>query len=161
MICPIEAEDFAAVLEVYRQCEDFLSLGPQAEASPDMVSTDIQHSKESGGIYCGIFLLDAPEKPMVGIVDFSLSGNNGYSDQTFLSLLMIARPYRSRGIGSEVVRLVEAEIKKNPEINKIISGVQVNNPEGIRFWNLMGYQINSGAEPQADGTIAYDLLKKI
>ncbi len=28
-IRPIVAEDFPALLEVYRQCEDFLALGPQ------------------------------------------------------------------------------------------------------------------------------------
>ncbi len=30
---PVDEGDLAALMEVYRQCEDFLALGPQAMAS--------------------------------------------------------------------------------------------------------------------------------
>jgi len=39
--------------------------------------------------------------------------------------------------------------------------VQVNNPGAIRFWQLMGFAIASGAEPQADGTVCYRLEKAL
>jgi hypothetical protein len=38
---PITSKDYVAVLEVYRQCEDFLSLGPEPKASLAMVRKDI------------------------------------------------------------------------------------------------------------------------
>ena len=36
IIRPIDRDDLPAVLEVYRQCEDFLALGPISEASMAM-----------------------------------------------------------------------------------------------------------------------------
>ena len=44
--------DLMAVLEVYRQCEDFLALGPVPTASLEMVQSDLEHSKEEGGVFC-------------------------------------------------------------------------------------------------------------
>jgi ribosomal protein S18 acetylase RimI-like enzyme len=79
----------------------------------------------------------------------------------FLSLLMIAAPHRNRGLGASVVRGVEDAIRGDGRARVIRSGVQVNNPAGIRFWQRMGYNIISGAEPLADGTVAFRLWKKI
>ena len=48
------AADIQAILSVYEQSEDFLSLGPVPKASMKMVSADIEHSTRSGGVFCVI-----------------------------------------------------------------------------------------------------------
>ncbi len=153
-----EAE-YAAVLEVYRQCEDFLALGPVAIASMEMVCADLALSKKEGGIFC---LISPPgSTEVVGVIDYIPSGFRGDPSVACLELLMIAAPYRSHGLGAAVVKAVEAKIFKDSRVRAIDSGVQVNNPHAIRFWLRMGYQIISGAEPQGDGTIAYHLWKAV
>ncbi len=93
------------ILEVYRACEDFLSLGPVAQASTAMVEADLVHSREDGGIFCGIF--DPQGNRMLGIVDFIPSGYADDPELAFLSLLMIAAPYRQQGLGQAIVQAVE------------------------------------------------------
>jgi ribosomal protein S18 acetylase RimI-like enzyme len=160
-IRPIEQSEaeLARVLAVYRQCEDFLALGPVATASAEMVAADLALSRQEGGTFCAIEAMESGE--MVGVVDFVCAGFESDPELAFLSLLIIAAPHRNRGLGAAVVRGVEDAIRRDGRVRAIRSGVQVNNPDGIRFWQRMGYKIISGAEPQVDGTVAFRLWKKI
>ncbi|MBN2533704.1 MAG: GNAT family N-acetyltransferase [Spirochaetales bacterium] len=156
-IRPVKTDEMETVFQIYRECEDFLELGPVPKASMDMVIADIDSSKEENRFYCGII----ENKIMAGIIDFC-SGN--YSDkpnQAYLALLMIAKPYRKRGLGTRVVTLIESEIIKNKKIEYIYSGVQVNNGEAIKFWKRNGYQIYAGPELMEDRTIVYHLRKRV
>jgi ribosomal protein S18 acetylase RimI-like enzyme len=121
-----------------------------------MVEQDIAHSREEGGVFCGIF--DSQGK-IVGVVDFVPGMYAGNPEQAFLSLLMIAFPYRARGLGAEVVRLLEAEIEKDGRVKSILSGVQINNPAAMRFWQRMGYRIVGGPEAMPDQTTVFHLRK--
>ena len=156
LIKPIAEADLDSVLEVYRQCEDFLALGPQPHASMEMVVTDLELSRAEGGIFSGIWNLS---DTMIGIVDFVPKMYEGNPKHAFLSLLMIAKRYRGRGIGAEVVAAVEQEIAKNPAVKVILSAVHTNNLEAIRFWQRMGYCVVSEPEQQTDGTVTYRLEK--
>jgi ribosomal protein S18 acetylase RimI-like enzyme len=157
-IRPVTPDDLAALLKVYRQCEDFLALGPQPHASLAMVQADLRLSAAEGGLYCGIF--DAGGA-LAGVVDVVLSGFEGDAQRAFLSLLMIAPPWRGQGLGAEVLRLVEAEIAKDPCVTVIDSGVQVNNPTAIRFWQHMGYHITGGPDLLPDQTTVFHLRKSL
>lgn len=157
-IHPVGEGDVYAILEVYRQCEDFLALGPVATASLEMVLKDLEISRDAGGIFCGIF--DAHGE-MIGVVDYVPNHWEGDPQAAFLELLMIAAPFRSRGIGTAVVEAVENEIRKDPGITVIHSGVQVNNPQAIRFWQRHGYRIVSGPKLYPDQTTAFDLRKDL
>lgn len=152
------AEDLGPILEVYRQCEDFLALGPCPTASLDMIRADLELSKKEGGQFC---VIQGPDGGIAGIVDFVLSGFEGNPTLAFLSLLMVAAPLRRLGLGAGAVQAVEAAIRQAGQASAIASGVQVNNPDAIRFWKRMGYQIVSGPEEQADGTTTYRLLKTL
>ena len=155
IIRDIRNDELEDVLEVYRNCEDFLSLGPVPKASMQMVLADINLSKEEGGTFCGIF----QENKMIGIIDFVPSNFNGVGKNAFISLLMISKCHRRKGLGKDVVGLVENVILENADIEAILSGVQVNNVEAIRFWNSLGYKIVSEAKLLPDGTTVYDLRK--
>ena len=154
-IRPVNQADLEAVLEVYRQCEDFLALGPVPYASPGMVQADLELSQRQGGVFCGVY----EQGTMVGIVDYVPGGFEGNPHHAFLSLLMIAAPYRSQGLGRAVVEWVEGEVSKDTAVRSILSGVQVNNPAAIRFWQGMGYRIVGGPEDFPDGTTVYRLEK--
>jgi ribosomal protein S18 acetylase RimI-like enzyme len=158
IVRPLTSTDLQAVLEVYRQCEDFLTLGPVAHASMEMVAQDIDHSRGDGGVFCGIF--DRAGQ-MIGIVDYIPHSFEGNPQHAFLSLLMIAQPYRRSGLGSEVVRMVEQAVMQNPQVTAILSAVQVNNPAAIRFWRHQGYAIVSEPELQPDGTTTVRLRKEL
>jgi ribosomal protein S18 acetylase RimI-like enzyme len=152
----ITQDDLCAILHVYRQCEDFLALGPVSTASMEMVLQDLNLSEREGGNFCGIY---TPDGKMIGIVDYVASNFEGNPQTAFLSLLMIAAPFRKQGVGQAVVDAVEAEIRKNPRITTIRSGVQVNNPQAIRFWQRNGYRIISGPELMPDQTTVFGLQK--
>ena len=130
-IRPINQDDLDVVLAVYQQCEDFLALGPVSAASMEMILKDIQISQSEGGIFCGIYTADGK---MIGIIDYIPSNFNGDPQIAFLSLLMIAVPFRKQGIGRAVVEAIENEIRKNTQVLAILTGVQVNNPQAVQFW---------------------------
>jgi ribosomal protein S18 acetylase RimI-like enzyme len=157
-IRPVTDDELDAVLEVYRQCEDFLALGPVAHASLEMVITDLETIENEDGQFCGIFNSDGK---MLGIVEYIPASYQEMSSTAFLSLLMISEPYRNQGIGKAVVEAVEKEIRKNPEITVILSGVQINNLQGIQFWERNGYRIVSEPKLLSDLTTVYDLRKDL
>jgi ribosomal protein S18 acetylase RimI-like enzyme len=157
-IRPITQDDLAAVLDVYRQCEDFLALGPVPTASMEMVLSDVEHSQKEGGVFCGIYAADGE---MMGIVDYVPSNFEGNPQSAFLSLLMIALPFRRQGLGKAVVKAVESEIRKDSRITAILAGVQVNDPPAIQFWQKNGYKIVSGPELLPDQTTVFGLRKDL
>jgi ribosomal protein S18 acetylase RimI-like enzyme len=155
-IHPISQDDLDAVLNVYKQCEDFLALGPVPTASMEMVLKDFEISKSEGGIFCGIYKTN---EEMIGIIDYVPSHYKGDPSQAFLELLMIAAPFRKQGIGKAVVVAIENEIMKDAQVTVILSGVQTNNPQAMRFWQENGYSIVSEPKLYADQTTAVDLRK--
>lgn len=153
---PVELE---RILSVYRHCEDFLALGPVATASMAMVEADLAHSREENGIFCAIE--DTRNGELAGIIDYVPRGFAGDPHLAFLSLLMIAAPYRAQGLGAQVFAAFEHAVRADPAIRAIKSGVQVNNPRAVRFWQRMGFEIVSEAELLPDGTTCCQLLKRI
>jgi ribosomal protein S18 acetylase RimI-like enzyme len=157
-IHPISDEDLEAVLEVYRQCEDFLALGPIPTASLQMVLKDIEISRAEGGIFSGISRVDGK---MIGILDYVPGNYHGDTQSAYLSLLMLAAPFRKQGLGQAIVEAFEAEVRKDPLVHRILAGVQVNNPQAVRFWQKQGFRIVSGPKIMPDQTTVFDLQKEL
>ena len=157
-ICPVSRDDLNQSLEVYRQCEDFLALGPDPHASMEMIEKDMQISNEAGGLFCGIF---DDNQNMIGVVDFIPENFEGNPNHAFIELLMIAMPARRKGLGREVMQAVEPDNSRNPNITDILSAVQVNNPSAIRFWKNLGYEIITEPVLNLDGITVYKLNKII
>lgn len=157
-IRPITDNDLPDVLAVYRQCQDFLALGPNPTATAEMVQQDIGHSRLEGGLYCVI--LDSVGQT-IGVIDYLPSHFEGNPKQAFISLLMIAAPHRRRDLGQQVIGHIETQIQQNAQVRAILTAVQVNNPQALRFWRKHGYRIISGPEVQPDTTITYRLHKSL
>jgi len=151
----VTPDDKYGVLEVYRQCEDFLALGPEPHASLEMVLKDIEEARLEGGVFRGIFSANS----MIGVVSYIPGNFEGKRDVALLLLLMISPSFRRKGTGKEIVKRIEKEILADVQITIILTGVQVNNPEALRFWQKNGYRIIGGPEHQPDKTTVFRLRK--
>jgi ribosomal protein S18 acetylase RimI-like enzyme len=152
-IRPVTPDEIDAVLAVYKQCEDFLAICPVPHASLEMVEADMQLSQSQNGVFCGIF---DSSGTMVGVLDVIPRFD---STMPYLELLMIAAPYRSKGLGASVVHALEKELQRDPAVTAIRAGVQANNLGAVRFWKRLGFQIVGGPK-LIDQTECYDLLKE-
>jgi ribosomal protein S18 acetylase RimI-like enzyme len=152
----ITPDDLDAVIDLYRQCEDFLALGSKSTASMQMVLEDIDISQRVQGVFCGVF---AGNDGIIGVVDFVPSNFEGNPHIAFFSLLMIVPNFRSQGIGTTIVELIENEIRKDAQVMAILSAVQANNPKGLRFWQKNGYRIVGKPQLQPDNTTPIRLQK--
>jgi len=152
----ITQDDLDAVLDLYRQCEDFLALGPERTVSMAMVLKDIEISQSEGGVFCGVYAVDGR---MIGVVDFVPRNFEGDPHLAFISLLMISPSFRKQGIGTTIVELIENEIRKDAQVTTILSAVQVNNPRALQFWQKNGYRIVGEPELQPDQTTIFRLQK--
>ena len=150
-------EDKNDVFSVYKECEDFLSLGPLPIASNNMVEEDLRYSINNNGRFCVILYGDR----VIGIVDYIPFGYKDKLDNSYISLLMVAKNYRNKGIGSVALIKVEEIIKKNLNIKNIYTSVQTNNTKALLFWIRQGYIRISEAELQEDTTIVYHFKKDI
>jgi ribosomal protein S18 acetylase RimI-like enzyme len=153
----ITEDELDAILMVYSLSEDFLALGPESKASMDMVIKDLEISRNESGCFCGIY---QPDGKMVGVVNFVPKDFDGEHGVSFISLLMIAAPFRRHGLGTKVVEMVEEEITNNFHPEMIRIAVQINNPGALRFWKRFGYRIIKGPELRPDQTTVYYLQKE-
>jgi ribosomal protein S18 acetylase RimI-like enzyme len=156
-ILPLGPADVPAILSVYRQCEDFLALGPESQASEAMVQRDLAASQALGSRYCGIYTL---EGCLVGILDYLPSGFEGQPEHACIELLMLARGERRRGLGQAVCAWVEEQVFANPAVTVIWLGVQVNNPTAQRFWRHCGFRQASPPRRLPDQTTAFLMRKE-
>ena len=124
----------------------------------DMVLKDLEISRSENGVFCGIY---AANGEMIGIVDYVPGNFKGDPHTAFLELLMIASSFRKRGIDKVVVEAIENEIRNNAQVSTILSGVQVNNPQALEFWQRNGYHIVSGPELLPDQTTVFGLRKDL
>ena len=122
---------------------------------------DLELSRQEGGAYHGIYDLSQARPVLVGVFDFVLAGFEGVRSHAYISLLMIAKPYRRGGLGRSVVAWFEEQISHDRQITAILANVQVNNPDGIRFWRRLGYRIVAGPKDCPDGTTVWDLRKDL
>jgi ribosomal protein S18 acetylase RimI-like enzyme len=151
----ITPDDIDTVLEVYRECEDFLALGPESNASLQMALKDMETARLEGGGFRGIFI----DGRMVGVVSYIPGNFEGIPENASLFLLMIIPACRERRIGTRIVAMVEKEILSDSHITTILSAVQVNNPRALQFWQRNGYRITGGPELMPDKTTVFRLRK--
>jgi GNAT superfamily N-acetyltransferase len=154
LLVPLSESDLEPLLALYRQCEDFLALGPQAQATRAMVLADLALSRSQGGEFYGIYL----EEDLAGVLDLIVAGFEGRAEQAYLELLMIAAPSRAHGLGGQVLAAVESRLRAAGVV-LLAAHVQVNNPEGVRFWQRHGFQVVSEPCLQPDGTTTVRLEK--
>jgi ribosomal protein S18 acetylase RimI-like enzyme len=148
--------DVDSILQVYRESEDFISLGPVSQASLKMVRDDIDHAIKEHGVFC---VISHEQSGIIGVMDFAPL--RGDSNTSILALLMIATPQRRMGYGKSIMAAFEKYLVKTYKTKVIKAGVMVNNPLAIKFWEKTGFSINPTPEPMPDKTTVYRMTKKI
>lgn len=156
-LAAVGEESLPELLALYRECEDFLSLGPVAEATEEMVLTDLAQSRTDGACFCGIFAGGR----LAGVVDYLPQGYAGDPGKGYISLIMIAGAMRGVGLGRRVVAEVERRMSASPEVRRIETSVQSNNPRAILFWESLGYVVAGGPFDMPDGTTVFTLQKDL
>lgn len=151
---PLDERDLPLLLDLYRRCEDFLGLGPQAQATPEMVLADLALSRKQGGVFSGIFIGES----LAGVLDVLPDSPQGPPDETYLELLMIAADQRGLGLGAGVMQDLTARLRALGK-RALSAHVQINNPDGLRFWERQGFRVVSEPQLQPDGTTTVKLFK--
>ena len=155
-IRPYREDDIPAILEVYRQCEDFISLVPFPTTLPEMVKYDIAQSQQENGLFC---VISNRAGLIIGVMDFA--PQRGGPGTSHLALLMIAAPFRRFGYGKTLIDAFEKYLVKTYKSKVLKAGVMVNNPLAIKFWKRMGFNISPTPEPQPDKTTIFRMSKNI
>jgi RimJ/RimL family protein N-acetyltransferase len=158
---PLGANDYLAVVEVYRQTPRFiveLNGRPAESIGLEMVEEDAAQAANHGAQFVGLFLRESGE--MIGVADFLPSGHRGRPSLAWIALLMIAEPYQRQGYGSEAYRLIEETIFADPDVQTIGLGVLVNNGPAMAFWQVMGYQRAGSTVTDKDGREVLMLQKQ-
>ncbi len=169
---PLSEADLPELLALYRQCEDFLALGPAATASEQMVLADVALTRPQGGVYGGIYIQQGDDWVLAGVLDV-IPDYGGEAGCAELELLMLGAPFRGQGLGAAVVDWLfhqpaaelwgASKLQPPPRlpIRRWVAGVQANNPKAIRFWQRMGFHITGPARWHDDGTIAYPMKREL
>lgn len=155
-LLPMDESHLPRLLQLYRQCEDFLSLGPNPHASPEMVLADLAISRTNGGVFYGIFL----GKKLAGVLDLVASGFQGDAHKAYLELLMIAPRFRGHGLGKELLAMIESKLL-SAGITTLEADVQVNNLPALSFWQREGFVPIGQPQLQEDGTTTIHLVKSL
>jgi 8-oxo-dGTP diphosphatase len=151
-IRPATAADLPALVEIYNQSEDFLSLGsesPPAQAA----AADFAGALGNGGCFCLLEYLGQP----AGVMDFSPYAG---PDEAHLNLLMLAGPFRGQGLGKAAFNWLERELSLLPGLRRLRADVQDNNPRAGVFWQRMGFEEVGHPALQQDGTTTQPLLRQ-
>ena len=93
---------------------------------------------------------------LAGILDF-VPNYNGDPGAAFIELLMLAGPYRGRGLGKAAVEWLLSAFSGETGQKRLYAAVQTNNPGAICFWQRLGFRITGPAALQADGTETYPI----
>lgn len=160
---PIDQNAMPELLELYRQCQDFLALGAEAKASPEMVRRDLRTSQSEGGTYNGIYDLQGK---LVGVLDVIPDSFRGDPEKAFIELLMIDEAHRGQGLGSAVLAALENRLKTyitqtGGPVTTLLAAVQVNAPRAQHFWETHGFRAISRPALQIDGTVTVMMEKKL
>ena len=96
---------------------------------------------------------------MIGDVDFVPADFDGTAHLAFISLLMVVAPWRNRGIGTRILKLVENKIRMIGRVSEIHTAVQLNNLAALRFWQRKNYHVFGNPKLRPDQTLVLYLRK--
>lgn len=136
-IRPLTACKLDAAVQVYRQAGGDDRRDPQRKITGLDVLEDIDLSRQEGGLVCGIY--DTNDE-MVGVVEFVPADFGGRSDSACIRSFKVAGPYRSRGLGVKVLKLLEGEFKKDARVRLLWAGFDENCPTQQAFAARHGFR---------------------
>ncbi|MCC6147708.1 MAG: hypothetical protein IT308_09095 [Anaerolineaceae bacterium] len=134
-IRPLMACKLDSAVQVYRQsAEDGIADG---WISGQRVLMDMSNSRQTGGLFCGIF---DDQDELVGLIDIVPANFAGQPENACIRMLKIAAPHRYRGFGGKAIDLVEAELRKDPAVTALYACFREDCPTWLGFAARHGFR---------------------
>ena len=87
-------------------------------------------------------------RPVVGYLDYKLDYPEA-GDAT-VNLLLVHGGLQSRGVGKECARDLEARLRRQGTVRRMLASIYGQNPRAQRFWRSLGYTFAIDAKPILD-----------
>ena len=128
----IQEQDYKTVVDIYNSNQAFLSHHLGTDSVDEIfIANEIRSMKEVNFSSC-VIMEETSGEP-IGILDFK------YSDECYLSLLMLSAKYQQRGIGREVYKHFETLARENGSSSIRIDVVNDYPDNVVPFWDKLGF----------------------
>ncbi|GAB2023443.1 GNAT family N-acetyltransferase [Pseudolactococcus yaeyamensis] len=148
-------EKYPEILALYQRNRDYFALSPNSAVTLAQVADDVQ----SGPAQIATenkryFLLTDDKGRPLGVLDYVL----GYPDEqtVFIGLLVVDKPLQGQGIGRAIVTEQIAYFR-SIGMSKVRLAVLENNPNGLAFWQGLGFEIVEENKHSTDGDLVHVL----
>ncbi len=129
----VRHNDIEAVYRVYRQSPGYFELIGAPIPEPADVVRELEAALQDPRRR--IELIYAGPTP-VGYLDYKL--DHPQNGEAVISLVLVAEPYRGRGIGQAVVSALESELRER--ITRLYAVVYGDNAQATKFFTTLGYR---------------------
>ena len=137
---PAQPEDAPRVHAIYAQSPGYFELlGAELPTLADVESELAAALSDPGRSLELLFL----GEEAVGLIDYKT--HHPEPQAATLSLVLIAEPYRGRGLGQAAVRHLEKTLA--PKVRELYAVVYGNNPGAERFFTTLGYRFKKSGGP--------------
>lgn len=129
----IQEQDYKTVVDIYNSNPAFLSHHLGTDSVDEIfIANEMRSMKEVNFSSC-VIMEEASGEP-IGILDFK------YSDQCYLSLLMLSAEYQQIGLGREVYNYFEILARENNSSSIRIDVVNDYPDNVVPFWEKLGFK---------------------
>lgn len=131
-VAGIDNDDISVITEIYNSDKHFLKIHLSKESvNWQWVAGEYQNMRAINFYSCKIS--DKQTKKIVGFMDFKIA------EETYLSLIMLRKEFRSLGIGSQIISRFEEYAKSRGGKRIRIDVAADSGSSVLNFWKSTGY----------------------
>jgi len=132
----LNKSEVSQLQKFFEDSKDYFLLTEKREPSKDEAENFFNELPEGKTITDKLLLGIFEGGNLVGILDFI----KDYPEkrQWYIGLFLITPKVRKKGLGSNIFRAVENELKKE-NVGSIVLSVESDNTKGISFWQKFGF----------------------
>lgn len=150
---PLTPADTPHLQAVYDSSEDFFQAATGQPAPASQARRELEASAEDAGhVLLGIFW----QETLAGVIDLRLAEPEPFDAR--LALLLVAEPYRRRGLGSWALRILEAWLRLATPTEAVVLAVMAQDHDGQRFFLRHGFAFTGQATRILTGSVRSRLL---
>ena len=148
-------EKYSEILALYQRNKDYFALNGTSKLDLVQVDEDVHsgpaHITPENKKY--FLLTDDKDRPL-GVLDYIL----GYSNEAtvFIGLFLVDKIFQSQGIGRAIVT-EQLTYFRSIGMRKVRLAVLENNPNGLAFWQRLGFEVFEENKQSTDGDLVHVL----